>query len=85
MLPAVLSISIAARLAGRSRPTFRRRVLPLCMSADGRVDRAALERHLGSPITVEAYFAADQYLAAGQRRRQREYRVRSHGPWPQRI
>ena len=74
-LPAQLSISIAAKLAGRSRLSFHREVLADVRSDTGRVDRAALEGHLGRSFSAEDYLAADHGLA-GQRRRQAEYRER---------
>jgi hypothetical protein len=78
-LPAQISISLAAKLSGRSRVGFHRDVLACVQIADGRaVDRFALEAHIGRRFSADEYLAADHALA-GQRRRQTEYRARERG------
>jgi hypothetical protein len=74
-LPAQLSISIASKLAHRSRDAFLRDVLPCVRTPAGRVDRIALEQHCGVRFTAEDYISADAKLT-GQRRRQSDYRQR---------
>ncbi len=76
MLPTEISISIAAKLCGRSVLAFRRDVLPHCVTRAGKVGLAALQRETGRTFDADDWFAADRALT-GQRRRQTEYR-RSH-------
>ena len=76
MIPSELSLSIAAKLAGCSTDRFRRDVYEQVRAPSGRVDRCALEMYRGGRIPPEDWCNADLALAAGQRRRQAEYRAR---------
>jgi hypothetical protein len=81
LLPAQISISLAARLAGRPRHAFRRLHLKTglveCAATTGgriTVSLPSLEKALGRKITPADYLAADAALAPG-RNYQRNYRA----------
>lgn len=73
LVPAHPPIRVGAALTGHSEPTFRRHVLPLVLSEDGRVSLTGLERYLEREITPTDYLAAVKALEP-RRARERNYR-----------
>lgn len=76
LIPNAFPVSLAAFIDSKADRTFRTRVIePGLVELDdhGRVTRASLERHLGFPISVERYLAADR-RRDGARRYQQNYR-----------
>lgn len=73
MVPAHLPIRVAARLAGRSEPVFRRDVLPEVRDDRGNVSRGSLERYLSREIGGAEYLAAIASLEP-RRARERSYK-----------
>jgi hypothetical protein len=62
LLPVTLPITIASAIAGVSAESFRRHILPMLETENGRVVTRSLERNIDRVITPEEFLTADRKL-----------------------